>query len=178
MKPKHIHTPLDEKTIKSLKAGDSVILSGTIYTARDQVHLRMHKSAGEKKKLPISLKGEIVYYCGPTPAKKGRPIGSCGPTTSSRMDKFTPFMLAHGIKGMIGKGYRSGTVKEKIKKHGAVYFIAPSGAGAYLSKKVVKNSKEAYHDLGAEAVHKLEVREFPLIVAIDMYGKDIYEGSR
>jgi len=173
-KIKHITTPLDAKTVAGLKAGDEVLLSGVIYTARDQAHLRMADSVKGHKALPINLKGEVVYYCGPTPAPQGRVIGSCGPTTSGRMDAFTPLLIKAGLKGMIGKGMRSDEVRKGIKRHKAVYFLAPAGAGAYLSTKVVSCEAVAFEDLGAEAIYRLEVKDFPLIVGIDSKGRDIY----
>lgn len=173
-KLKKIKTPLDESTIKSLKAGDHVLLTGTIYTARDQAHLRLTEMLERKERLPVDLAGEVIYYCGPTPSGK-RVIGACGPTTSSRMDRFTPQVLDAGVKGMIGKGRRSPKVRESIKRTGAVYFLAPGGAAAYLSVKVKACEVVAFHDLGAEAIYKLEVEDFPLVVGIDALGNDIYE---
>ena len=163
-------TPLDKKIISKLKAGDKVLLSGVIYTARDQVH----KKLLGLKKPPVPLKGETIYYCGPTPAKQGRVIGACGPTTSSRMDKFTPSLLKKGMVAMIGKGKRSGEVKDAVKKHKAVYFVAIAGAGAYLSEKVEEAEVVAFRKLGAEAIYKLKVKDFPLYVAIDSKGRSIY----
>jgi fumarate hydratase subunit beta len=171
---KHIQTPLDGKTVASLKAGDRVLLSGHIYTARDQAHLRLCGLIKEKKGLPFDPEGQVIYYCGPAPAC-GRVIGSCGPTTSGRMDAFTPAMLEAGIRGMIGKGRRSPEVKDSIKRHKAVYFVAPAGAGAYLSMKVRECGTVAFDDLGPEAIYKLRVEEFPLVVAIDSGGRDIYD---
>jgi len=171
---KKICTPFDAKTIKSLRAGDEVLLSGIIYPARDQAHLKLTELLKEKKKLPVDLEGKVVYYCGPTPARPGAVIGSCGPTTSNRMDEFTPGLLKQGLKAMIGKGARSRKVVEAIKKNRAVYFIAPAGAGAYLSEKVVNSRLAAFADLGPEAIYELEVRDFPLVVCIDSGGKSIY----
>ncbi|NQT32824.1 MAG: fumarate hydratase C-terminal domain-containing protein [Candidatus Omnitrophica bacterium] len=172
-KTKHMQTPLDKKAINSLKAGEEVLLSGTIYTARDQAHMRLSGLITEGGKLPLELTGQVIYYCGPAPAKTG-PIGSCGPTTSGRMDPFTPMLLDAGLKGMIGKGRRSQEVADAIKKNGAVYFIAPGGAGAYLREKVISCVTVAFEDLGPEAIYKLEVKDFPLVVGIDTEGKDIY----
>ncbi|MEK6715640.1 MAG: FumA C-terminus/TtdB family hydratase beta subunit [Candidatus Omnitrophota bacterium] len=166
--------PLTDKIIKSLRAGQQVLISGIIYTARDQAHKRLASLLKKGKKLPFDLKGQIVYYCGPTPAKKGEVIGSCGPTTSSRMDEFTPLLLKAGLKGMIGKGRRSQAVREAIKKYRAVYFLTYAGCGALLSTFVKRCEPIAYPDLGTEAIYKLEVENFPLIVGIDAYGKDIY----
>ncbi len=170
---KHIQTPLDYKTISSLRAGDEALLSGAIYTARDQAHLRLCELMENKKELPFDLEGQIIYYCGPAPSRN-RPIGSCGPTTSGRMDPFTPKILSLGAKGLIGKGKRSDEVRNSIKKHKAVYFVAPAGAGAYLSTKVKKSEVVAFSDLGPEAIYRLEVKDFPVIVGIDSKGRDIY----
>jgi len=150
------------------------LLSGTIYTARDQAHKRLAGVLGSGRRLPIELKGAVIYYCGPTRAQKGRIIGSCGPTTSSRMDPFTPLLLANGLKAMIGKGARSKEVKEAVKKHKAVYFVTYAGCGALLSGYVKKSEVVAYADLGPEAILKLEVKDFPVIVAIDANGGSIY----
>lgn len=171
---KKITTPLTNDALAALETGEEVLLSGTIYTARDQAHSRLCRMIEEKGSLPLSLDGIIIYYCGPTPPGK-RAIGSCGPTTSSRMDPFTPDVLRAGVKGLIGKGRRSKDVREAIKSAGAVYFLAPSGAAAYLSDRVKKSDVVAFEDLGPEAVHRLEVEDFPLIVAIDQEGNDIYE---
>ena len=160
--------------ILTLKAGDEVLLSGVIYTARDQAHLRMMKMIEDGKNIPVDIKGQVIYYCGPTPPGK-RVIGSCGPTTSGRMDPFTPALIEAGLKGMIGKGLRSGAVINAIKKNKAVYFLAPGGAGAYLSERVKKCECIAFEDLGAEAIHMLEVEDFPLVVGVDASGRDIYE---
>ena len=166
---KRIITPLTSKEIKKLKAGDEILLSGLIYTARDAAHKRM------VKKLPFDLKGQTVYYTGPTPAPPGKIIGSCGPTTSYRMDSYTPTLLRLGLKGMIGKGDRSQEVIEAIKKYQAIYLIAFGGCGALYSQFVKKTELIAYPDLGCEAILKLEVIDFPLIVGIDCYGRDIYQ---
>lgn len=172
---KKINTPLDEKQIKSLKAGDMVKLSGTIYTARDQAHKRLVQAISRGAKLPIVLKGAIIYYCGPAATPKGRIIGSCGPTTSSRMDGFTPFLLSCGLKGMIGKGQRSKEVTTAIKKFKSVYFLAYAGCGALLSKYIKKAKPVAYKELGPEAICQLEIEDFPLIVGIDSKGNNIYK---
>ncbi len=169
-----INTPLTKEQISKLKTGDEVLLSGTIYTARDQSHKRIVEAIKKGKKLPIDLKGAIIYYCGPTKTPKGKAIGSCGPTTSSRMDEFTPALLKAGIKGMIGKGSRCQEVIKAIKKYKAVYFLTYAGCGALLSKYVQKAQPIAFKDLGPEAIYKLEVRDFPLIVAIDETGRSIY----
>ncbi|MFH1847468.1 MAG: FumA C-terminus/TtdB family hydratase beta subunit [Candidatus Omnitrophota bacterium] len=172
-KVKHIKTPLSNEVIAGLKAGDEALLSGAIYTARDQAHLRMSEMIKKKQALPFILQGKTIYYCGPTPSP-GRIIGSCGPTTSSRMDLFTPEILKSGVKALIGKGTRSREVRDAIKRYGAVYFIAPGGAGAYLCEKVESCELIAFEDLGPEAVYKLEIKDFPVVVAIDSKGNDIY----
>lgn len=171
---KRIKTPLRAKEIKKLKIGDEVLLSGVIYTARDQAHKRLTELLKKGLKLPVDLKGAVIYYCGPTPAGR-KVIGSCGPTTSSRMDPFTPKVLASGVKGMIGKGRRSKEVVKSIKKHKAVYFLAPAGAGAFIASKVKSSGKEAFVDLGPEAIYRLEVEDMPLIVGVDSEGRDIHK---
>ena len=168
---KIISAPLTEKEINSLKVGDEVRLSGIIYTARDQAHKRMV----EAKRMPFELRGQVIYYCGPTKTPKGMIIGSCGPTTSARMDLFTPALLKAGLKGMIGKGVRSKEVVSAIKKYKAVYFLAYAGCGALIAEYVKKTTPVAYPDLGPEAIVKLEVKDFPLIVAIDKTGRSIYD---
>ena len=166
-----INTPLTNDQINVLKAGDEVSLSGVVYTARDQAHKRLVEAIAAEKRLPFDLKGNIIYYCGPTKTPKGKVIGSCGPTTSSRMDNFTPALLKAGLKGMIGKGNRSVDVIGAIKKYSGVYFLAYAGCGALLSKFVTKVTPVAYKDLGPEAIYKLEVKDFPLIVGIDSRGQ-------
>ena len=170
-----ISTPLDEKTLKSLKAGDEVLLSGEIFTARDQAHKRLVETIAKSGKPPIDLKNKIIYYCGPTRTPGGRVIGSCGPTTSSRMDRFTPQLLQIGLKGIIGKGRRSDVVRRSICKHGAVYFLATGGAGAFLSRCVISAKPILFKELGPEAVVRLVVKDFPLIVGIDSKGQDIFK---
>ncbi len=172
---KKINTPLVKKDIEKLKVGEEILLSGIIYTARDQAHKRLAEAINKNKKTPIDLNGQIIYYCGPTPAPRGKIIGSCGPTTSSRMDEFTPALLKKGVLAMIGKGKRSKQVVQAIKKYKAVYFLTYAGCGALLSKYVKKNKPVAYKDLGPEAIYKLEVRDFPLIVGIDTRGRSIYD---
>jgi fumarate hydratase subunit beta len=172
---KHITVPLTDEDIKTLHAGDYIYLSGTIYTARDAAHLRMNKALDQNNPLPISLEHNIIYYMGPSPAREGRPIGSAGPTTASRMDKYTPRLLDLGLKGMIGKGRRSGAVKEAIVRNHAVYFAAVGGAGALLSKSITDSEVVAYDDLGTEAIRKLIVKNFPVIVVIDAEGNNLYE---
>lgn len=172
---KHITTPINEEITKDLKAGDYIYISGTIYTARDAAHKRMFESMNKGEQPPFSLENNIVYYLGPSPAKEGQVIGSAGPTTSSRMDKYTPLLLNHGLKGMIGKGKRSEEVINSIKKNNAVYFAAVGGAGALLSKCIKKAEVIAYDDLGTEAIRKLEVENLPVIVVIDSDGNNLYE---
>ena len=168
-------TPLDKAQIEKLKAGDEVLLSGTVYTARDQAHKRLVETIKLGRKLPIDLKGAIIYYCGPTKTPRGRAIGSCGPTTASRMDDFTPLLLKAGLKGMIGKGNRSPEVIRAIKKYRGVYFLAYAGCGALLTKYVKKAEPVAYKALGPEGIYKLEVKSFPLIVGIDAKGNNVYK---
>ena len=171
---KHIATPLTREAASTLKAGDWLLLNGTIFTARDQAHKRMLKALKSGKKLPIDLRGQIIYYCGPTQTPPGKIIGSCGPTTSSRMDAFTPILLKKGLRAMIGKGGRSQDAVSAIKKYKAVYFITHAGCGALLSTFVKKVTPVAYTDLGPEAIYKLEVENFPVVVGIDASGKSIY----
>ncbi|MFH1191112.1 MAG: FumA C-terminus/TtdB family hydratase beta subunit [Candidatus Omnitrophota bacterium] len=174
---KKISSPLSLEKIKTLKSGDEILLSGIIYTARDQAHKRMVEAIKSGKRLPFELKGAIIYYCGPTRTPKGKVIGSCGPTTSSRMDEFTPLLLAKGLSGMIGKGTRCREVGGAIKKYQGVYFITYAGCGALLSQYVKSAKTIAYRDLGPEAIAKLEVKDFPLIVAIDAKGGCIYDAD-
>jgi fumarate hydratase subunit beta len=168
-------TPFKDSDLQKLKAGDTVKISGVIYTARDAAHARLVKLLEEGKELPFDPKGQVIYYVGPTPPKPGAVIGSAGPTTSYRMDPYAPKMIEAGLKGMIGKGSRSEEVKEAIKKHKAVYFAAVGGAAALIAKSIKKAEIIAYDDLGAEAVRKLEVEDFPAIVINDIYGNDLYE---
>jgi fumarate hydratase subunit beta len=172
-----ISTPLTIDIREKLKAGDEVCLSGTVLAARDAAHKRLFDLAQKDKKLPLNLKDAVIYYTGPTPARSGRAIGSCGPTTSSRMDSFTPELLNCGLAAMIGKGNRSGEVTRAIKKHKCVYFIATGGIGALASTKVKSAKVILYSDLGPEAVYKLEVKDFPLLVGIDSKGRNIYPPS-
>jgi len=165
------------KDFKKLKAGDEILFSGTIYTARDQAHKRLVEAIKSGRKLPIGLKSAIIYYCGLTKTPKAKVIGSCGPTTSSRMDNFTPDLLTVGLKSIIGKGNRSKEVVEAIKKHKAVYFLAYAGLGALISKHVKSNKLIAYPDLGPEAIYELKVVDLPLIVGIDSNGRNIYGSS-
>lgn len=172
---KHITVPFDKETAKSLKAGDYVYLTGVIYTARDAAHKRMDESLNNGDKLPIDIDGNVIYYMGPSPAREVRPIGSAGPTTATRMDKYTPRLLDMGLTGMIGKGKRQPKVKEAIVRNNAVYFAAVGGAGALLSQRILKSDVVAYDDLGTEAIRRLEVENFPVIVVIDSEGNDLYE---
>lgn len=172
---KHIQVPFNAGTAKDLRAGDYVYLTGTIYTARDAAHKRMYEALERGESLPLEISGNTIYYMGPSPAREGRPIGSAGPTTASRMDKYTPSLLDMGLIGMIGKGRRSDAVKEAIVRNGAVYFAAVGGAGALLSKSITRSEVIAYEDLGTEAIRKLEVENFPVIVVIDSEGHNLYE---
>ena len=172
---RQIQAPLDPQEIRTLRAGDCVKITGTIYTARDAAHKRMKETLDRGEALPFSLENNVIYYMGPSPAREGRPIGSAGPTTASRMDKYAPELLNLGLKGMIGKGKRTVQVKEAIVRNGAVYFAAVGGAGALLSKKILSSEVIAYEDLGAEAIRKLEVKDFPVIVVIDSEGNNLYE---
>ncbi|MEA1964577.1 MAG: Fe-S-containing hydro-lyase [Candidatus Aerophobetes bacterium] len=170
-----ISTPLDTKEIINLKAGDFVKITGNIYAARDAAHKRFFELIEKGKKLPIDLKGQIIFYAGPTPAKPGYPCGSIGPTTSYRMDPYTPSLLERGLKGMIGKGFRSKEVIDSMKKNKAIYFAAIGGAAALIAKSVKKSEVVAYKDLGAEAVFRFYVEDFPAIVVIDSVGNNLYE---
>ena len=172
---KTITVPYDEETVKQLCSGDYVYLTGTIYTARDAAHKRMYEALDQSEKLPFDVKDNMIYYMGPSPARDGRVIGSAGPTTASRMDKYTPALLDMGLRGMIGKGRRNQEVKDAVVRNGAVYFAAVGGAGALLSKCIVKSETVCYEDLGAEAILKLEVENFPVIVVIDRDGNNLYE---
>lgn len=172
---RYIKTPLNKEDAKILEAGDMVYITGTIYTARDAAHLRMYETLDRNEALPISLEDNVIYYMGPSPAREGRPIGSAGPTTASRMDKYAPRLLDLGLKGMIGKGKRSQAVQDAIVRNGAVYFAAIGGAGALLSKSIKASEVVAYDDLGTEAIRKLEVENFPVIVVIDSKGNNLYE---
>lgn len=175
MMEKYMKVPASSEQLEALEAGDYIYLTGTIYTARDAAHKRMYDTLNEGKGIPVSLEHQFIYYLGPTPAKEGQVIGSAGPTTSSRMDKYTPTMLNQGLKGMIGKGKRSKDVVDSIKKNKAVYFAAVGGAGALLSKCIKQAEVIAYDDLGTEAIRKLYVEDFPVIVVIDSRGNNLYE---
>ena len=172
---RHITAPFNRETAATLKAGDYVYISGTIYTARDAAHKRMQEALDAGEALPLELPGNVIYYMGPSPAREGRPIGSAGPTTASRMDKYAPTLLDLGLAGMIGKGKRSQAVRDAIVRNQSVYFAAVGGAGALLSKAITKSEVIAYDDLGTEAIRKLEVVNFPVIVVIDVQGNNLYE---
>ncbi|WP_343250928.1 Fe-S-containing hydro-lyase [Diplocloster hominis] len=172
---RQIQSPLASEEAASLKAGDYVYITGTIYTARDAAHKRMQEALEKGEKLPVPLKNQIIYYMGPSPARDGRPIGSAGPTTAGRMDRYTPSLLDLGLKGMIGKGKRTREVTDAIIRNKAVYFAAVGGAGALLSKCILHSEIVAYEDLGTEAIRKLQVKDFPVIVVIDSTGRDLYE---
>ena len=172
---KKITTPLDDEVIINLKAGDSVSITGYIYTGRDATHKRLIELIENGQELPIKLKGQIIYYVGPAPAKPGYPCGSAGPTTSYRMDPYTPALLDRGLKGMIGKGLRSQKVIESMKKNKVVYFGAVGGAAALIARSIKKSEVIAYEDLGTEAIHRYYIEDFPAIVVIDAYGNNLYE---
>ncbi|MFT4106757.1 MAG: Fe-S-containing hydro-lyase [Lacrimispora sp.] len=171
----HIKAPISREDAKSLHAGDYVYLTGVIYTARDAAHKRMKETLDRGEELPFDIKGNMIYYMGPSPAREGRPIGSAGPTTSSRMDKYTPLLLDMGMGGMIGKGKRSKEVIEAIVRNESVYFAAVGGAGALLSKCIKSSEVIAYEDLETEAIRRLEVENFPVVVVIDSEGNNLYE---
>ena len=172
---RYLKAPLKDEDVRSLRSGDYVYLTGTIYTARDAAHKRMQEALDKGERLPLEMKNNVIYYMGPSPARSGRPIGSAGPTTASRMDKYAPALLDLGLKGMIGKGKRSQAVMDAIVRNGAVYFAAVGGAGALLSKSIQSSEVIAYEDLGTEAIRKLEVKDFPVIVVIDAEGNNLYE---
>lgn len=171
-------SPIDDETIGKLTAGTPVLISGTVYTARDAAHRRMTEALDKNEELPFDLQGQTIYYVGPTPPRPGRVIGSVGPTTSGRMDAYTPRLLAAGLRAMIGKGERSPEVKESLRKYRAVYFVAIGGAGALLSRSIKKSEVIAYDDLGTEAVRRLAVADFPAIVANDVYGNDVFQQGK
>ena len=172
---KSINVPYSKETASSLRAGDYVYLTGTIYTARDAAHKRMYENLQNGNELPFDIKGNVIYYMGPSPAREGRPIGSAGPTTASRMDKYTPTLLDLGMAEMIGKGKRTESVREAVIRNGAVYFAAVGGAGALLSKAIKSSEVIAYDDLGTEAIRKLTVEDFPVVVVMDSKGNNLYE---
>jgi fumarate hydratase subunit beta len=175
---KHVKTPLTDEVIRDLKAGEEVLLSGTVYTGRDAAHKRMIELIRQGKPLPFDIRGQVIYYVGPCPAPEGKVIGSAGPTTSGRMDAYAPELIALGLKGMIGKGLRSDGVIEAIKEHGAIYFGATGGAGALISSCIKKEEVIAFEDLGTEAIRKLEIENLPCVVIIDATGRDRYKEGR
>ena len=175
---KKVRLPLTKDALSDLKAGDNVLLTGIIYAARDAAHKKMVEALEQGKPLPFDLSGQTIYFMGPSPARPGQPIGSAGPTTSGRMDGYSPRLMAEGLKGMIGKGMRSPAVKEAIKKHKAVYLAAIGGAGALISKSIKKVEVIAYEELGAEAIRRLDVEDFPVTVVNDIYGGDLYEEGK
>ena len=175
---KKVTLPLTDETLQDLKAGDNVLLTGVMYVARDAAHKRMVEALNEGTPLPFDVGGQTIYFMGPSPAKPGQPIGSAGPTTSGRMDSYSPRLIAEGLKGMIGKGMRSPAVKDAMKKYKAVYFAAIGGAGALISKSIKKSEVIAYEELGAEAIRRLEVEDFPATVVNDIYGGDLYEEGK
>ncbi len=172
---RYMNTPFSREEAESLKAGDYVYLTGIIYSARDAAHKRMQEALDRGEELPFDLEDNVIYYLGPTPAREGRPIGSAGPTTSSRMDKYTPALLDLGLRGMVGKGKRSPEVIEAIIRNKSVYFAAVGGAGAILSKRILSSEVIAYEDLGTEAIRKMQIKDFPVIVVIDTEGNNLYE---
>jgi fumarate hydratase subunit beta len=178
MEPRRLTTPLTEAAVSGLRAGDSVTISGVIYTARDAAHERLVRLLERKESLPVDLRGQIIYYCGPTPPRPGRPIGAAGPTTATRMDAYTPALLTQGVKGLIGKGRRGADVLAALRAHRCVYFAAIEGTAALLGQRVQSADVVAFPDLGPEAVYRLVVDEFPVVVAIDIDGNDIYEVGR
>jgi fumarate hydratase subunit beta len=175
---KKVMLPLTDETLKDLKAGDNVLLTGVMYVGRDAAHKRMIKALEQGEPLPFDVRGQTIYFMGPSPARPGQPIGSAGPTTSGRMDSYSPRLIAEGLKGMIGKGMRSQEVKDAMKKYKAVYLAAIGGAGALISKSIKKSEVVAYEELGAEAVRRLEVEDFPATVVNDIYGGDLYEEGK
>ncbi len=176
--PKRIALPLTDETVAALKAGDDVLLSGIMYVGRDSAHKRIVEAMDQGKPLPFDIRGQTIYYMGPSPAKPGKVIGSAGPTTSGRMDSYSPRLMAEGLKGMVGKGMRTLAVKEAMKKYKAVYFAAIGGAGALISKAIKNSEVIAYEELGAEALLRIEVADFPVIVINDVYGGDLYEEGK
>jgi len=175
---KKVILPLTDDTLQDLKAGDNVLLTGVMYVARDAAHKRIVEALDGGKPLPFDIKGQTIYFMGPSPAKPGQQIGSAGPTTSGRMDSYSPRLIAEGLKGMIGKGMRSQAVKDAMKQYKAVYFAAIGGAGALISKSIKKSEVIAYEELGAEAIRRLEVEDFPATVVNDIYGGDLYEEGK
>jgi len=178
MTPKKVTLPLTDNTLKGLHAGDNLLLTGVMYVGRDAAHKRLIEALDKDKPLPFNLKGQTIYFMGPSPARPGRPIGAAGPTTSSRMDSYSPRLIAQGLKGMVGKGMRSQAVKDAMKKYKAVYLAAIGGAGAIISRCIKKAEVVAYEHLGAEALLRLEVEDFPVTVINDIYGGDLYQEGK
>ncbi len=176
--PVRLTTPLTDAAIAALKAGDPVVFSGVLYTARDAAHERLHDMLQRGEPLPVDLRGQVIYYCGPTPPRPGRPIGAAGPTTATRMDPHTPALLAQGVKGMIGKGRRGPEVREALRRYRAVYFAAIEGTAALLGQRIRSAEIVAFADLGPEAIYRFVVDEFPVIVVDDIYGNNLYEMGR
>jgi fumarate hydratase subunit beta len=177
-RPLHLTPPLTDEVVTALNAGDAVVISGVIYTARDAAHERMHHMQQRGEPLPVDLRGQIIYYCGPTPPRPGRPIGAAGPTTATRMDLYTPTMLAQGVKGMIGKGRRGQAVREALQRFRAVYFAAVEGTAALLGQRILSADVIAFADLGPEAIYRFVVEEFPVIVVDDVRGNNLYDIGR
>lgn len=175
---KKVMLPLTDETLKDLKAGDNILLTGVMYVGRDAAHKRLVEALDQGKPLPFDIKGQTIYFMGPSPAKPGKPIGSAGPTTSGRMDAYSPRLIAEGLKGMIGKGLRSQAVKDAMKKYKAVYLAAIGGAGALIAKSIKKSEVIAYEELGAEAIRRLDVEDFPVTVVNDIYGGDLYQEGK
>ena len=175
---KKVKLPLTDEVLQGLKAGDNILLTGVMYVGRDSAHKRLIEALEQGKPLPFDIRGQTVYFMGPSPAKPGQPIGAAGPTTSGRMDSYSPRLIAEGLKGMIGKGMRSQVVKDAMKKYKAVYFAAIGGAGALISKSIKKSEVIAYEELGAEAILRLEVEDFPVTVVNDIHGGDLYQEGK
>jgi fumarate hydratase subunit beta len=176
--PLALPVPLTVDSIRGLRVGQRVLLSGVVYTARDAAHQRLFEALRARQDLPIPLAGQVIYYVGPAPARPGEVIGPAGPTTASRMDPFTPALLARGLKGMIGKGKRSREVRQAIVDHGAVYFVMVGGAAALIAQRIKRSARVAYADLGTEAIYELDVESLPMVVANDMYGADLFESGQ
>ena len=175
---KKVMLPLTDETLKDLKAGDNILLTGVIYVGRDAAHKRIVEALDQGKPLPFDIRGQTIYFMGPSPAKPGQPIGAAGPTTSGRMDAYSPRLIAEGLKGMIGKGMRSPAVKDAMKEYKAVYLAAIGGAGALIARSIKKSEVVAYEELGAEAIRRLEVEDFPVTVINDIYGGDLYQEGK
>jgi len=177
-RPIHLTTPLTDDVVARLNAGDAVVISGVLYTARDAAHERLHEMLRRGEPLPVNLRGQVIYYCGPTPPRPGRPIGAAGPTTATRMDPYTPALLAEGVKGMIGKGRRGSEVREALRRYRAVYLAAVEGTAALLGQRVLSAEVIAFADLGPEAIYRFVVEDFPVIVVDDIHGNNLYDIGR